>query len=405
MKVLLINKFLHPAGGAETYLFQTGKYLETQGCETEYFGMYDAANMAGNHWGIYTDAVDFHKKNLLAFAFKPLKIIYSKEARKKMKRLLDVFQPDIVHINNFNYQLTPSILLAADEYRREGHEKLRIVYTAHDPQLVCPNHYLYIPGTEQICEKCLNGSYDNCIRNRCIHNSVAKSCLGTMEAVFWKKKKVYDLIDLIICPSAFMKKKLDTDPLLAGKTVILRNFVRPVSAGSERKKGKYVLYFGRYSEEKGVRTLLQACRQLPEIPFVFAGGGPLEHLLQGIENVTNAGFLKGEELDRVISDARFVVCPSVCNENCPFSVIESMMHGVPVLGADRGGIPELIENGKTGWIFQAGNSEMLYRRIREIWDSSEPEEFGKMCGKVHFDSLEEYGAKLLELYATIERMG
>lgn len=324
MKVLMVNKFLHPAGGAETYLFKIGEYLENSGCETEYFGMYDSENTVGNRWGIYTDAVDFHKKNLLSFAVKPFKVIYSGEARSKMKQLLQEFQPDVLHINNFNYQLTPSILMAADEYCRNGHGNLRIVYTAHDP-------------------------------------------------------------------------------LLADKTVVLRNFVRPIS-GEGKTGGKYVLYFGRFSEEKGIRTLLQACRELPDIPFVFAGGGPLEHLLEETDNVTNVGFLKDKELDRVIQGARFSVCPSVCNENCPFSVIESLMHGTPVLGSDRGGIPELIQDGKTGWIFKAGDSVMLRKKIREIWDSSAPEEFGKMCTEIHFDSLGEYGHKLMRLYTAAERM-
>lgn len=403
MKVLMVNKFLHPAGGAETYLFKIGEYLENSGCETEYFGMYDPENTVGNRWGIYTDAVDFHKKNLLSFAVKPFKVIYSGEARSKMKQLLQEFQPDVIHINNFNYQLTPSILMAADEYRRNGHGNLRIVYTAHDPQLVCPNHYLYRPATNQACERCLESGYLNCIRGRCIHNSVLRSCLGAMESFFWKKKKIYDVIDVIICPSYFMKQKLDTDPLLAGKTIVLPNFVRPIS-GEGKTGGKYVLYFGRFSEEKGIRTLLQACRELPHIPFVFAGGGPLEHLLEETDNVTNLGFLKDGELDRVIQGARFSVCPSVCNENCPFSVIESLMHGTPVLGSDRGGIPELIQDGKTGWIFKAGDSVMLRKKIREIWDSSAPEEFGKMCTEIHFDSLGEYGHKLMRLYTAAERM-
>ena len=144
--------------------------------------------------------------------------------------------------------------------------------------------------------------------------------------------------------------------------------------------------------------LLEVCRELPHIPFVFAGGGPLEPMLCGIQNVKNVGFLKGKELEDVIRGARFSVCPSECNENCPFSVIESMMHGTPVLGSDRGGIPELIEDGQNGWLFSVGDPAVLKNRLNRIWNSDEPERFANACQKVKFDSLGEYAKKLLEFY-------
>lgn len=218
-----------------------------------------------------------------------------------------------------------------------------------------------------------------------------------MEAWYWKRRKIYGSLDVIVCPSEFIKSRLDTDPLLAPKTRVLPNFVRPV-AGEKKTKGSYILYLGRYSREKGILTLLEACRELPDIPFVFAGGGPLEDRLRETENVKNAGFLKEQELDQMIRGARFTVCPSECNENCPFSVMESIMNGTPVLGAIRGGVPELIRPGKTGWLFPSGDKETLKNMIRKIWDSSEPESLSRSCGDVHFDTIEEYGKKLIELY-------
>ena len=329
----------------------------------------------------------------------PLKVIYSPDARKKISWILEKFRPDVMHVNNFNYQLTPSILEAADMYRKKTQRKLKIIYTAHDPQLVCPNHYLYHPGTFEICERCLGGRYINCVLSRCIHGSAIRSCLGAAEALYWKIRNVYDVFDTILCPSVFMKEKLDTDPVLAQKTVFLRNFVRPVKQ-EKKKKGRYVLYFGRYSEEKGVRMLLDVCKELREIPFIFAGAGPLENLFLETDNVRNVGFLKDEELDQMIRGARFTVVPSVCSENCPFSVMESIMDYTPVLGAERGGIPELIEEEKTGWLFQTGNSNMLRKKIEEIWYSDEPEILSGFCRNIHFDSIDEYGKKIMKIYET-----
>ena len=399
MKVLMVNKFLYPAGGAETYVFKLGKYLEEHGCQVEYFGMYHPENAAGNSLGLYGKAVDFHRKGILSNMINPLKVIYSPDARKKISWILEKFRPDVMHVNNFNYQLTPSILEAADMYRKKTQRKLKIIYTAHDPQLVCPNHYLYHPGTFEICERCLGGRYINCVLSRCIHGSAIRSCLGAAEALYWKRRNVYDVFDTILCPSVFMKEKLDTDPVLAQKTMFLRNFVRPVKR-EKKKKGRYVLYFGRYSEEKGVRMLLDVCKELREIPFIFAGAGPLENLFLETDNVRNVGFLKDEELDQMIRGARFTVVPSVCSENCPFSVMESIMDYTPVLGAERGGIPELIEEEKTGWLFQTGNSNMLRKKIEEIWYSDEPEILSGFCRNIQFDSIDEYGEKIMKIYET-----
>lgn len=399
MKVLMVNKFLYPAGGAETYVFKLGKYLEEHGCQVEYFGMYHPENTAGNSLGLYGKAVNFHRKGILSNMINPLKVIYSPDARKKISRILEKFRPDVMHVNNFNYQLTPSILEAADKYRKKTQRKLKIIYTAHDSQLVCPNHYLYHPGAFETCEKCLGGRYINCILSRCIHGSATRSCLGAAEASYWKMRNVYAVFDTILCPSIFMKEKLDTNPVLAPKTVFIRNFVRPVKR-EKKEKGRYVLYFGRYSEEKGVRMLLDVCKELRDVPFIFAGAGPLENLLLETENVRNVGFLKDEELDQLIRGARFTVVPSVCSENCPFSVMESITDHTPVLGAERGGIPELIEEGKTGWLFPAGDSNMLRKRIEEIWYSEEPEIFSGFCQNVYFDSINEYGKKIMKIYET-----
>lgn len=397
MKILMVNKFLYPAGGAETYTFQIGAYWEEQGDKVAYFGMDDPDNIVGNPCGLYTKSVDFHKKGLRANMINPLKIIYSMEAREKMEKLLDQFCPDVVHINNFNYQLTPSILLAITSYRRKSFRKLRVIYTAHDSQLVCPNHYMYRPTQHQTCEKCLTGGFGHCIEGRCIHQSLMRSCLGTMESIYWNWRKVYRYIDVIVCPSDFIKQQLDTNPILADKTVMLRNFVREMDR-REFQKGRYVLYFGRYSEEKGIRMLLEVCRELPEIPFIFAGRGPLNDEILSTGNVSNVGFLSGQALDQLIGEARFSVCLSECNENCPFSVIESLMHGTPVLGTDRGGIPELIDDGHTGWIVPAGDKTALRHRIMQIWNSDEPERFEAACRKVKFDSLKEYAGKLRRFY-------
>ena len=364
MKILMVNKFLFPKGGSETYIFKLGVQLQKMGHEVQYFGMEHPGRIVGNRVEAYTSNMDFHGGSKLSKLLYPIKTIYSVEARKKIRRVLEDFQPDVCHLNNFNYQLTPSILLEIRKWERQTGNKCKILFTAHDYQLVCPNHMCRSSGKN--CEKCLGGHFWNCTKGRCIHGSLAKSLIGTLEALIWNGVGVYRQIDTIICPSHFMKTKLDTNPVLAGKTMVMHNFMDPVEP-KEVEKQDYVLYFGRYSEEKGIRTLVEAAKELPEIHFVFAGSGPLEHLLEGVPNIKNVGFQTGEALEMLIRQARFTVYPSEWYENCPFSVMESQMYGTPVLGANIGGIPELIRVGETGELFESGNKENFGQKIELLW--------------------------------------
>ena len=394
MKILLINKFLYPNGGSETYIFKLGQQLMAMGHEVQYFGMEHEGRTVGNRVEAYTSDMDFHGGSKLAKLTYPIKTIYSSEARKKLRLVLEDFKPDVCHLNNFNYQLTPSIILEIRKWSKD----CKILYTAHDYQLVCPNHMCRTVASNENCEKCLGGHFLNCTKNKCIHGSLAKSAIGTMEASFWKMKGVYKHIDTIICCSHFMKTKLDTYKVLAGKTVAMHNFVEPVEKKSVAKQD-YVLYFGRFSQEKGIGTLIQVAKELPDVQFIFAGSGPLEEQVNGVSNIKNVGFQRGEALEKLIREARFSIYPSEWYENCPFSVMESQMYGTPVLGADIGGIPELIESCKTGLLFESGSAADLKEKIGKLWDNTEMlGEMTQNCTPDRFTSLERYTEELMKYY-------
>lgn len=400
MKVLIVNKFLYPNGGSETYIFRIGKQLQKMGHEVQYFGMEHEGRIVGNHAESYTSDLDFHTGKLSRL-FYPFQIIYSREARKKIRAVLDDFEPDVVHLNNFNFQLTPSILYEIDSYRKDTGRKVKIVFTAHDSQLVCPNHLMQQYISHERCTKCIGGSPFNCTKHKCIHGSLAKSFIGSVEASLYRTLGTYRLIDIAICPSKFLKDQLDTCRELQGKTVVMHNFVDAGDVKKQNivKKGDYVLYFGRYSEEKGIETLLKACRKLPEIPFVFAGNGPLEKDVNELSNITNRGFLSGKELEEAIQNARFSVFPSECNENCPFSVMESITNGTPVIGASIGGVPELINDGQNGYLFESGNEEDLLEKITLLWKNKEEcDKLSVACKAGGFDTVEEYCKKLETQY-------
>ena len=409
MRILMVNKFLYPNGGSETYMFQLGKYLEENGHSVQYFGMEHPDRCVGNQAGAYTSTMDFHTSKGLSKISYAFKTIYSAESRKKLRLVLDDFQPEVVHLNNFNYQLTPSVIVEVMKWKKETGHTCRIVYTAHDFQLICPNHQLFNPIENRICEKCIGGGnmrFLNCVKGKCIHSSSVRSLLGFCEAYYWNARSIYRSLDAVICPSQFMKRKLDTSPVLASRTVFLRNFAgtdpnAPADLSSvQNLPKKYVLYFGRLSAEKGIGTLLKAIQALPDIPFVLAGNGPLLDQVKGVKNVTYVGFLSGAALTGVIRNAQFSITPSEVFDNCPYAVIESLILGTPVLGADIGGIPELIQNGKTGELFTSGDAEDLKNKIQALWDHEErTSQYREACQSVRFDTIAEYTQKLMKIYA------
>lgn len=398
MKILMVNKYLYQKGGAETYMLKLGEELADLGNEVEYFGMYDEKNTVGNSVGAYTSNLDFHKRSLSMLTY-PFKIIYSPDSRKQIRRVLESFKPDVVHMNNINYQLTPSVI-----YEIKKHN-IPIVSTAHDVQWVCPNHMMTDIRTMEPCDRCIGGKFIPCTKNKCIHNSTLRSVLGTIESRLYRNLHTYRMVDMTICPSRFMEKQLEHNPDLKGRTTVIYNFIDKLEK-QKVKKQDYVLFFGRYSKEKGIRTLLKSAKKLPDIKFVFAGHGELEAEINELENAENVGFKSGAELNGLIAGALFSVLPSEWAENCPFSVMESQSLLTPVIGADAGGIPELIEDGKTGLVFESRNEEDLTEKIRYLYDNRElAYKLSENCREIHYDNVEEYAIRLTGLYKALMKEG
>lgn len=400
MKILMINKFLYPNGGSETYVFSLGEYLKNVGHQVEFFGMEHNGRIVGNSANSYTSDMDFHGGSIISKLSYPIKTVYSLEARKKIRAVLENFEPEVCHINNFNFQLTPSIILEIVKWRKASGRKCKIVYTAHDGQLVCPNHLMQNPITGERCQKCFGGYFKNCVKNKCIHSSLTKSLIGAIEGYYWNWRGVYSNIDTIIAPSRFMAECLSTNPILKGKIQVINNFVKCSNELNKETKEDFVLYCGRYSIEKGIKTLLRTIDSLPNIKFVFAGDGPLKNEINKRANAEDKGFLQYNELMELVSKARFSIMPSECFENYPFSVIESIVNGTPVIGANIGGIPELIDEGKTGELFESSNAQELADKISRLFaDKERLSKYTINCQNAPFVSIKQYYDKLTEIYS------
>ena len=396
MKILMVNKFLYSRGGCENYMLYLAEHLKSLGHEIEFFGMQDEKNTVGNSAGLYTMNMDFHTGGLIRFLY-PFKILYSFEAKKKILQVIDDFKPDIVHMNNINFQLTPSVIYGI---KKRG---IPIVQTVHDYQMICPNHLLYNFEKNEICEKCLKGSYFHCAKNKCIHGSRVKSIIGAMEARLYALLGTYKKVDLYITPSYFLENKLlSAKKLYQGKTKTIHNFIDKKKFTREAKKcGEYIAFAGRLAKEKGIELLAETAKLLPEYTFLVAGEGPEKHLLENIANIKLAGFLSGDRLVDFISQARVFVVPSIWYENCPLSILEAQCLGVPVVTMNNGGMAELVQDGVTGLLVREPSPEEMAAKLREILENKAYDQtLRENCQNMRQELLnvEEYAEILIKEY-------
>lgn len=402
MKILIVNKFLYPNGGSEKYTFELGKQFELMGHKVQYFGMEHQGRIVENAVNSYTKLIDFHNSSFREKITYPFKIIYSQESKKKIRSVLEDFRPDVVHMNNINFQITPSII----EEIRNYDKYIPIIYTAHDSQWVCPNHMMLIPSTKTTCDKCTYGNSIYCIKNRCIHNSLIQSIIGAIENKFYRLRHTYREVDRIICPSTFIKLVLDRNPDLRTRTLVMQNFFdKPKVKRNSQNSQKYVLFYGRYSLEKGFITFLKAAAMLPQIKFVCAGKGEEETKAQEYfnkSNIENVGFKTGDELYQLIANAEFTVFASEVYENCPYSVIEPISLGTPVIASKIGGTIEIVKDEITGEFYSPGNVSELSNKILNLWnDDKKLKYYRSNCENESFTGSKQYCEQMLTIYKSV----
>lgn len=398
MKILLVNKFHYLKGGSEKYYFDLAKLLQEHGHEVAFFSMQDEKNIKTGCKEYFVENSDMNSKNI----FKALDVIYSRKNKKAMEKALDDFKPDIVHLNNFQRQLSASIIKPIKK------RNIPIVFTAHDLQSICPA-IVMLDSKRQICEKCLNGKYVNCAKNKCIKNSGLKSILGTVESKYYRYKKIYiNKIDKIITPSEFYKLKLIQDGIPENNIEAIHNFIDMDNYNVEVEDDGYAFYFGRLIKEKGMFTLLEAFKGLKDKKLLIAGDGPdLEKIKEYLnknnmqENVKLLGYIDSDKVKEYVRKSRFIIVPSIWYENCPYSVLETLAIGKPIIGSNLGGIPELVKNNESGLIYTYNKPKELQEKMRVLFENKElADELGKNAKQIAKKeySEESYYNKIINIY-------
>lgn len=394
MKILLVNKFWYLRGGAERVVFLTKGLLEKAGHTVEIFGMRHPQNLIENDF--FTDYLNYNSKNPFVRLKCGLKAVYNFNAQKKFQKLIEEFKPDIAHFHNIYHQLSFSLIPAVKKMRVPS------VMTLHDYKLISPNYNLFHHG--RIDERCVGEKYYKCIFSDCMEG-LGRDLIATAEAYAMRKMKIAAMIDLCISPSKFLKEKFVSAGFAEEKIQVVPNPLPEPSFVLSKKEGAYAAYFGRLSEEKGVRVLLDVADSLAEIHFKIAGAGPLENELRSrakqrkLVNVEFLGYKDKEAVDEIIDNARIVVVPSLWFENCPLSILEAMAKGKIVIASRIGGIPELLPD---DLLVMPGDVKALAEKIK-LWHNKPFSEIMKKGAEL-FESArlksdpKSHVEKLLEIY-------
>ena len=389
MKILLANKFHYPRGGDCICTLNLADLLVQHGHEVAHFAMQYPDNLPTQWDKYFPSEVKFSPGLGMIEAF--LRPFGTKEVKRKFNKLLDDFQPDVVHLHNIHTQLSPAI---AEIAHRQG---IKVVWTLHDYKLLCPR-YDCLRNDIQVCEECFRNKKAVLAYN-CMKNSKLASMLAYREAMKWTREKLEKYTDAFICPSQFMNDKMQQGEFSPNKLVTLCNFIDIEKTKRDSyDKEDYYCYVGRLSREKGVKTLIEVANEL-SYKLKIIGGGLLQKELEAQvkhSNIEFVGFKHWDEIKELVGKARFVVIPSEWYENNPLSVIESQCIGTPVLGANIGGIPELIEEG-TGMLFEPRNVEELKTKIEAMFSTSFDYKTIAHTAQQRFSS-NKYYQQIIEIY-------
>ena len=408
MKILQINKFHFPQGGADVHYLELSRLLRQKGHEVINFSMRHPQNEQCAYQEFFTDQLDLMRPGFSPKAISTaVKFIYNRQAAGNLEKLIQKTRPDIAHIHNIYHQLSPSLLLTLKKYN------IPVIMTAHDHKLICPNYGFYAHG--RACEHSLGKKYYQSVLHKCIKNSFLASVLCALENTIhdylgWYRKN----IDVVITPSNYLKKRLEQGESRLKKIIVLPNFVDTdfwTPDNSARKK--QFVFVGRLSPEKGILSLLTAWKEIRNLDhqLLLVGTGPQENELKHFarqsglrDRVMFLGRQPKEVIKKLYQESIATVLPSVSPDIFPLTAAESLACGTSLIVSDQGGLPETVRNGELGIIFPAGNTEKLQEVLKQAM--TQPQNMlekgrkGSSWAKKQLNS-KDYCQKFLRIYTKL----
>ena len=371
MRVLLLNTYHYPRGGAETHVFALAELLRSEGHEVRFFGMQHVKNEPSEDSRFWVSEIDFEQLNRHKTPRAAWQVVertfYSRESRRQLDRMLESWMPDVAHIHNIHGHISPSVLDSLAAYR------VPVVWTLHDYRLLCPDTHFLSRG--RICEECRGHRYSRCVVNRCKKGSLSASMIAALEATVHRFLRIQSKVAVFVAPSQFLRSKFIEFGYPAEKIKFIRNFLTEQLEPLPVNPSGPAAYVGQLASWKGVDTAIAAVASLSGRTLTIVGGGPdcerLESVVERLgvaDRVRFVGTLDRPGVVDELESCAFVVVPSVWYENCPYSVMEAQAAGRAVVASDIGGLPELVVDGQNGLIVAPGDAEGLAEAMRSLWE-------------------------------------
>ncbi len=385
MKIVLVHNTYQQPGGEDVVVASEKRLLESEGHQViPYF----RSNM------------ELQGASALARIAVVPRIVWSSESRREFAALLDAQRPDVVHIHNTFMVISPSIYSACSE------RKIPVVQTLHNFRLLCPSATFYRDG--HVCEECVDHGLLRGVQHGCYRNSRgATASVALMIAVHRKLNTWRDSVTRFIALTDFQKQKFVASGFPAEKFTVKPNFVDPDPC-ERANAGEYAVYVGRLAEDKGLRVLLNAWKQLrTPYPLQIVGDGPERAGLESqartlqLSGVTFSGRLSRPETMAAIKNARFIVVPSTWYETFGMIIAESFACGTPVLCSRLGAMAEIVTDQHTGLHFTPGDAWDLAQKVEWAWEH--PADLARMGRTARAKYESDYTAKrnyslLLQVY-------
>lgn len=366
MKILFVSDAVGDGGGAEKFCLQQMLLARSSGHEVRILSsdpykkndvQYEIDQSLLRTSSSYKNIGFFKKISLISSVF------FNRQVYKKMVLAIEDFSPDIIHLHRVK-----SLSSAVYFSMKKSHAK--VVMTLHDHYLTCPSSSrVYGNGLPCRLDKC---SVSVAVSKKCVRDSYAATFISLAEWFFRRLVvKDIEIVDKYLVPSQFLLNWTGRSGVPLRKLVQHRNFSAVNNVGKVEKLD-YFVYVGRLTEEKGVHVLLEAAKMLPFVKIKLIGTGPSEAVFgevikaNRLTNVELTGQKTGKELDDLVARAAALILPSVCFENAPLAIIEAFRLGTAVIGSDKGGISEMIQNGSNGFLFQAGDAFELSEKIMKF---------------------------------------
>ena len=380
MKVLIIHNHYLEKGGEDQVVSAEVKLLEEHGHRVI---LYEKSNE-------YLERLPFFKKLLFIL----LEMNFSRDVYKEVKEIVKSEKPDIAHIHNIFFCITPAVYLALKE------ENVPIVQSLHNYRFFCLKGTFFHKGKP--CEKCKDKQFFNAVWRRCWKGSFVLSCL--LSGLNFKRNPDFNNINSYIVTSEFSRNKL-IEFGLDEKKIFLKNNFLAIEGQESRGDNNYALYLGRFVDYKGVNTLMRAFESLPSFNLKMIGEGPLEkeldHFASAHNNTELLGRVKREAVFEAIKNSSFIVFPSECYENMPMVIIESFAFSKPVIASNLGAIKEFVIDGVNGLLFEPGNPKDLIEKITYLFShDKERREMGINANRFYrerFDKENNYN-ELISIY-------